>query len=219
LARDGFALNDLDTRSPDAADFESANRAVLRAVLEVSGASVVVDSSREIARLRRLRGVDGLDVFPVHLIKDPRAQFRSHTRRGRSGYRGMRNYVETNLRAIRVLTRDFQDYAVVTYESLTDDPAGSIAGLVGWLGLDPQPGLVSSWGEEKLHVFGGNRMLRDSSSKIMPDRRWEDELTLPARIWSLSTGGPVYRWARSNEGFVQRHAVATSGRQDQQAEL
>ena len=48
-------------------------RPLYRAIATVTGARVIVDSSKLPSYLAVLRGVDGLDVRTVHLVRDPRA--------------------------------------------------------------------------------------------------------------------------------------------------
>lgn len=202
LRRRGERLETLDPRATDDARFDHDNRVVFEAVADAAGARVVIDSSRQVPRLARLREVPGVDVTPIHVIKDPRAQFSSHVRRGRSGYRGMRNYVEVNLAAMRLL-RTFDTSMTVSYESLCRDPKACVDAIFERLGLAPAPDVLATWGGQPVHVFGGNRMVRSTSSAISLDQRWRERLSPFQKGYAYVSGGLVHRAA-------VRRAVATS---------
>ena len=54
---------------------------VFKAMAEVSGKSFVVDSSKLPGRLSYLTTLKDLDVYPVHLVREPKGQINSVVRK------------------------------------------------------------------------------------------------------------------------------------------
>ena len=71
----GLALSALDVLNDRKLDERSApNAVVFRAISKVSGKKFIVDSSKRPGRLAYLMQLKGLDVFPIHLIREPNGQ-------------------------------------------------------------------------------------------------------------------------------------------------
>jgi hypothetical protein len=78
----GKSLVDLDMLDHGNLDARRApNAIVLKAMAETSGKSFIVDSSKLPKRLSYLMRLDDLDVYPVHLIREPKGQIHSVRRK------------------------------------------------------------------------------------------------------------------------------------------
>lgn len=176
--------------SDDARTFARYNRRFFDAVADESGAPVVVDSSKDYARLARFLA-SGLDVDVVHLLRHPCGVAYSNMRKGGSLGRECRMYVREHLNAAYALRG--RPHAEVLYEDLARDPERELRALLPRLGLAFEPGQLEGWKNRERHNFGGNRMRFDASDEIRLDEAWRSELsalqklsirarTLPARF-------------------------------------
>ena len=203
LAEQGTNLADLDPNAEDEPAFERDNRRLFTAFAEVTGASVVVDPSRRVDRLRRLGEIAELEVVPVHVFKDPRAQYSSHKRKQGwlGGARGVRSYGQTNLQALG-LARRFPQRVHLSYEELCSRPGLAIEVLSRTLDLPDAPEILETWGEVPVHALEGNRMLRRAGSEIRLDESWRSRLNPVERAWALTTGIAVHRACRRRAGSL-----------------
>jgi Sulfotransferase family len=179
------------------------------AIAQVSGASVIVDSSNLPSHAFLLRSMPGIDLRVIHLVRDSRAvafSWRKHVEKrttagpsaalprydlGSSSLRWMLyNGLTQTLRPLRV------PYAFVRYEDLVDAPAGQVGRLLRHAGLTGSAAETSYIEGQRVRLEGnhtaeGNPMrfvsgeleLRadDAWHRQMPsrDRRVVTALTLP----------------------------------------
>ncbi|TVP81761.1 MAG: hypothetical protein EA346_04315, partial [Thioalkalivibrio sp.] len=76
-----------------------ALRLYFESVLEAAGAEAIVDTSRRRTYFTKLEQVPGVRLIPVHLFKDPLAQYSSNKKKRMSMLRSVWNY---NVRGRRV---------------------------------------------------------------------------------------------------------------------
>ena len=167
-------------------------KAYFESVLESAGAEAIVDTSRRRGYFSKLEEVPGVELIPVHIFKDPRAQASSNKRKGMSVARSLWNY---NLRGHRVrgMSTSGKPVLHLAYEDLCRDPEGEVARIMHYAGLEFEQDQVSAFGEKETHILGGNRQRTDKSSNIRLDETWRKRLT-PLQQRLVSTfGGPAYR--------------------------
>ncbi|HEU5039757.1 MAG TPA: sulfotransferase [Gemmatimonadales bacterium] len=178
------------------------------AVQVVSGARVLVDSSKYAAYGLILAGVPTLDLRVLHLVRDSRAVAYSWTRQKRMPEVGTEErymprkgsarsafYWSLENLALQLLRRAAGAYQVLRYEDLTADPGRWIAAATGALGLPtPDTGFLHtrrlSLGEN--HTVAGNpvRFTR-GEVVITPDTAWTtglrpaDRRVVTALTWPL----------------------------------
>lgn len=180
------------TRRQVAADLPAAYLAnlgaVYRAVVEVAGASTLVDSSKHPAFGYFLSLVPGLRVDFVHLVRDPRAVAyswsRSRIEPGTNPPSLMHQYSATesgilynlyNLAARRVATRGAGSYSLLRYEDFVQDPERALHQILPGRPKSP----TSNSREERVvdvavnHALSGNPM-RFSGPKtvVSVDDEW-----------------------------------------------
>jgi hypothetical protein len=171
-------------------EFPDVVERVYRAAAELTGARVLVDSSKEPHYSAILRERTKLDVYFLHLVRDPRAV--AHSWQRRRGERGdgsemeRRGVLKTSLyyvvsnSAAELLWRGRPDrYRLVRYEDLLDDPVrvvGEIAELIDEPIELGQALAARSFDLGETHITWGNpnRFAR-GRVQLRSDDAWRDE--------------------------------------------
>ena len=171
----GFSLNDLDVESDDMDTFAKHNLALFSTVGQLTGCSHVVDSSKGVRRLEKLLSLaDRLKIYPVYMIRDPRAVVYSHIRRGRDLKYWAQKYASSS-RAIHDLL-DSRVFQLLEYEALASDPAASLSGLMGGFGLEMEPKQLAP-SVHAHHQIAGNVIPLGQDANIRLDDRWRRGLS------------------------------------------
>jgi len=178
-----------------------------RGIARVSGAAVVVDSSKYAAYGRVLAGAPGIDLRLIHLVRDSRAVAYSWTRSKRllevpgeerympvhPAWRSAVYWALENV-ALEALRPAATRAAVLRYDDLTERPAAALAETLRRLGL---AGEVSGLASGRLaprtnHTVAGNPLrLTRGEIAIRPDLEWRSRLapgarrTVAALTWPL----------------------------------
>jgi hypothetical protein len=175
------------------------NLALIESLLEVTGAGVVIDSSKLALRLKYLLPIPELDVRVIRVIRDGRAVSLTYTdewnfadssdpalRGGGSGQRrppprqsmadAANEWKRSNEASdALVATLPRSQWTEVRYEDLCADPAATLKRLATFLDLDPQQTRLDFRAVTQ-HVIG-NGMRMDSTSEIRLDERWKSHLS------------------------------------------
>jgi hypothetical protein len=178
------------------ADSNRRNLALIKSLLEVTGAGVVIDSSKVALRLKYLLKIPGLDVKVIRVIRDGRAVALTYTdewnfadskdpemRGGGNGTRRpppRRSMAEAANEWKRsnessdalVATLPRNQWTEVRYEELCADPAATLKRLATFLDLDPDQ-VTLDFRARTQHVIG-NGMRMDTTSEIKLDERWKE---------------------------------------------
>jgi hypothetical protein len=147
------------------------------AVLERTGKSVFVDTSRDHQRPKYLVRHPLLDIRVIHLIRDPRGTSVSiMNRTGADAATAAREWRRYNVEAARVKRYLPQDsWMTLHYEELCADPAGALNRISGFLGVEPatvQPGSR----DRESHIIG-NKMRLKGLNEIREDLSWQTKLS------------------------------------------
>ncbi len=168
--------------------------AVYRAVREASGASVVVDASKEylqgIAVYERERERTRL----ILLTRDGRAVFYSNLKRGfghSPSLNAWRNYYR---HALPVINRrvDRKHILSVRYEDIATDPETHIRHICNFVGLEYEPSMLDTSTKES-HITSGNNMRFDRSTGIRLDTNWRSQLQDSDRAYFERYAGALNR--------------------------
>jgi hypothetical protein len=164
------------------------------AVLEKTGKSVFVDTSRDHQRPKYLARHPLLQLKVIHLIRDPRGNSVSiMNRRGVDAATAAREWRRSNLEAARVKRYLPQDaWMTLRYEDLCADPANALARIFDFLGIDRATVQQGSRNGER-HIIG-NKMRLKGLDEIREDRSWQTKLS----------GAELATIARI-AGFTSRH--------------
>ncbi len=190
LGERGLSLAELDLEKPHGRLDPESTRIYFEAVAEAAGAEAIVDTTRRPSHLRALARVPGLELYPVHIFKNPRRQIASAKRKGGWWLPTLWNYGMRG-RRVRGLQRQWPNLVHVPYESFCRDPRGQLERMLAPAGLEVEDRQIESWGEQPIHILGGNRQRTNTSSEIRLDESWKERLT-PfernlVRVWGDGT--------------------------------
>ncbi len=172
--------------------------ALVASIQDITGASVVVDSSKSAVRLKYLLRNPDLDVKVIRLIRDGRGVALTYTNPGdyadandpdlRGGGHGRpgeqpramhvaaSEWLRCNQAAEAVLARLApSEWHTVRYEELCTDTDNALGGICEFLDMNPSQ-FITPFRSAEHHVVG-NGMRLDSSSDIRLDDRWRTILT------------------------------------------
>ena len=185
---------------------------VYRAIASVSGADVIVDSTKGPAHLVAERAALGLDVRMVHLVRDSRGVAFSNTKwverqwvADGMRFRGRQAPAKTALRwawinvAYDLLAARGIPTVVVRYEDLVRDPATELARIGAHAGISLGPADLQflRGNEADLdadHIVAGNRLrLARGSLVLRADEAWRDGLSRSQQIAVAAITLPLMR--------------------------
>jgi hypothetical protein len=175
MRKSGLSLRDLDLNTDNREIFRHHNKLVFDAVAEITGAHIIVDSSKLQDRLAKLIAADFTSILPLHLMRHPCGQICSVLRRAkRPVLRPSLRYCRETL--ITMLFLRGKPYLSVQYENLTRDPANAMHRIMEWVGLVYEPSQLA-WSEQVSHNIDGNVIRQSKSSEIKSDEKWRSQLT------------------------------------------
>ena len=169
---------------------------IYAAIAQVSGAAVIVDSSKHPAMLYVLRRTPGIDLRALHLIRDPRGVAYSWSKEMERPERPgiifprwpartvSRRWITGNL-LVAALARLGVPVLRMRYEDLVQDPAGELNRVLRAESRRPLPdGPEFLHGDEAelvpAHTLAGNPMrFRTGRIRLRADEAWRS--SLPAR--------------------------------------
>jgi len=150
--------------------------ALYDAVRAVSGASVVVDASKEYLQGVTLQRWRPTQAQLILLVRDGRAVFYSNLKRGFGRAVSLDSWLNYWRNTLAVVTAGADPARVRTlhYENLAADPEKQVRAVCDFAGLDYEPGMLDI-GSKQHHVTSGNNM-RFNKSGIRLDTKWREEL-------------------------------------------
>jgi hypothetical protein len=172
--------------------FQSVLAPLYRAIAEVAGAAVVVDSSKYAAYGRLVAGASGLDLRLVHLVRDSRAVAYSWTRTKRllevadeerympvlPAWRSAAFWNLENV-ALELVRPAASRSTLLRYDELTTQPAEAVRQTLSRLDLAGDIGALAAGrlSVQPNHTVAGNplRLSRDEIW-IQADVEWKDRL-------------------------------------------
>lgn len=176
-----IGLSELETSSTsDSEAFRQSFQPLYQALFEVSGADVLVDSSKQPGRLPLMRQLDGFEVIPIHIYREPKGQIYSQLKKGSGLFQSVRNY-NTQTREI-LETLNGKTYIPVSYEVLAREPVSTVSDIMAGLGLTFEETQMN-WSTRIKHNVGGNRMRKKKDNTITPDESWSAMLNPLQRLY------------------------------------
>lgn len=189
--RIGRSLTTLDVHTRDRRLFAEHNRTVFESAAHVAGVDCVVDNSKSVGRLKRLMDVPGIDVVPIHVIRDPRGRAQSLRKRGSRGYLPTLTYSHRSLRAFGLLHA--RPHIVVDYDRLAASPETELPKLMARVGFELESEQLR-WAEQPHHNIGAADVLRRTEgSRIHPDSAWQERMPVHVRniVGAISLPGRI----------------------------
>lgn len=153
------------------------NLALYDVVREVSGADIVVDSTKHYMKAIGLYRSASENTRIILLTRDGRGVFYSNVKRNFGRKRSLASWLNHFSRALPLFARQLPATAVmqVCYEELCRDPVATIQSVCKFIGIDFEPAMLD-FASHTHHIANGNDMRFISSSEIRCDERWRDEL-------------------------------------------
>lgn len=180
-------FNDLSFGSRKFARYGEYTLALFRAISDLSGARVIVDSSKSPARALALSRVPGLDLRMLHLVRDVRGvayslriPYRERPKEGpfanvkrRSNLRFVATWALVNFFCERVRAKLTHPILFIRYEDYTANPDVVLSGVASLLGV---PRIGYEKGASHLlkqgHQIAGNVIRLGPVQKVAPDENW-----------------------------------------------
>ncbi len=181
-----------------------------RAVAQAAGAGVVVDSSKRPPDAYLASWNAEVDLYAVHLIRDPRAVAHSISKQvenpqPNSQYMFRSNPLATGIRwdvrqglcEALLKPRLGDRYMRMRYEDLVRDPAGAVRSIARFARQpNPDLGFLNNGRVEfePNHTFSGNPFrLRRSAIEVNPDEAWRAKMTPREKALAIAPALPLLR--------------------------
>lgn len=163
------------------------------AISEVSGKTILVDSSKSWSRLSLLAESDEISLKVIHLVRDGRAIVNSYYMKFGSFRVGFLRWFSSSLRTF-LLKNKFLDlnWLQVEYEKLAADPAVELKEICEFIGIAFEDTMLDFRDHEDYGI-GGNRMRSKNTSSISVDEKWKRELPWKEKLKFLICGGWLNR--------------------------
>ena len=176
----------------DDSSFLTDNEALFAAITAVSGAELIIDSSKSLPRLSRLLTAEAqgaaFELHPLHLHRGPFGSMNSARKKGDQLRQSAYNYTR-----LFFLTRErLQGCKAlrVYYEQLASNPRAEMARVMDWLQL-PLEESQFQWRDGVRRDIHGNAMRFERSDQIRLDQSWRRQLTFGQKLGVLAWTLPV----------------------------
>lgn len=197
--------------------------ALYQAIQQVSGKSMIVDSTKYPARAYALLQTREIDLYLVHLVRDGRAVIWSCIRKPNTNPDGSALHIDavelarrTSLHWLRVnlacdvlLSLPSTRGVRVRYEDLVEKPSDALVPIGNMMGLDMAHlarDLAS--GEEMRvgHMIAGNRVRMSGAVRLKPDLEWKEKLCAEERqVFWKRAGWLARRYGFDNQPRTGHH--------------
>lgn len=176
-------------------------------IQEATGARVIVDSSKLVARALMLHQLTDVELYLVHLVRDPRAVSNSYGKRkikhhdpleyyGQpSPWKSTASWLRRNLVIEATLRRQLgHRYLRLRYEDFALDPQAAVRSISALVG-EPDPGQLSDDGRVLIatnHTVAGNTSrFTDGALRVRPDHAWKSEIPTATKVVSTLVASPL----------------------------
>ncbi len=158
-------------------------------IAESTGSKIIVDSSKTPLYGYVLGLAPSVDLYVLHLVRDPRGTQASNIRRAKAGHRQLQNYSVTKSSVLWDMLHVTQElfgrqhqkhYMRLRYEDFIQDPIATVQQIKEFLG-EPGIGLPTIEDDKILlemnHTVSGNRnRVQTGSVPLRLDDRWRTDL-------------------------------------------
>jgi hypothetical protein len=194
------AVHLLGARSADYDEYASTLGAYYGAIAATAGAKVVVDGSKHPNDLLLISRIPGVELYVLHLVRDPRAvAFSWGTMKEKPGGGSMRRSppfkvsIRWSIRSLLDGAHRFRgrgNYLPVRYEDFAGAPVETLEKITRWLGHDVPKVPVDTETRRVIlyptHTASGNPGRHQYGEvAIVPDDRWKQ--SMPTKDFLLAT--------------------------------
>ncbi len=193
--------------SPIIKKYLALNEKLYESIVNVSGKNTIVESSRIPGRLLALSLSDKFELFPIHLIRDPRGVLNSLINQdlrnyGYAKHSDMRRILEWNvnniysLKVMKMLNSDQNFY--IWYKNFVRHPINVLSDLEEFLGYKidykGEDGTVSvNLGTG--HIFSGNESrFKSGLIEVAEDIKWKKQLRLQKKMIIGAATLPLFKY-------------------------
>lgn len=162
----------------------------LDAVSQISGKEYVIDSSKDLARLRAILKNKSFSTFTIHIVRNPSGQINSMLKADQRGHWKGRIFKKpfigfkkllflihkynTVISSTRRLLGD-KPHIEIHYEDLVNKPEETLSTILEKLGLNFETAQLN-WAGTERHHLAGNRMRNKFTNELKIDNSWKTEL-------------------------------------------
>jgi hypothetical protein len=202
-----MVLTSRTIRSSEIEPYQSALLKLYRGISAVTGATIVVDSSKTPSHGRILQGCPELNVNIIHLVRDSRAVSYSWQRKKLSedadgsymtrfgAVRSSLLWNGMNVAAEMLKAADPTRYLRVRYEDVIVAPRTSLETVVSLLGASGTQLPFLQDGKlllNSVHGFSGNpSRFRQGVLELRPDDEWQSKLGRTSKLLITGLSGPL----------------------------
>ncbi len=196
---------------PALADYPDCLRQLYRAIAEVTGAAVIVDSSKLLPYAVILDTVPGVEVYLLHLVRDPRAAAHSWLRATSCGAGDEQLSADQPMdrfsplkssglwlvwnTIISALWRNRPRYRLLRYEDFVADPVSVMERILSFVDVNPTslPFLDERTAAIAVNhsVAGNPNRLRSGNVVVREDDEWRTHLSLRRRALVTVIAAPM----------------------------
>jgi hypothetical protein len=172
------------------------------AIGEATGARVIVDSSKRPSDAAALALAPDLELYVVHLVRDPRAVAHSWLRSqpgiDRHGVvNSTMSWLAWNVMSDGVRSKLPRRSMLVRYETFVQDPRSTLGRIVELVGEDPSH-VPQAHGRvfdvRETHTVSGNpRRFHSGLMEVRPDDEWRDHLSAGRMVGATALALPLLR--------------------------
>ncbi len=177
-ARDRFLFTLWPSQLTRLKDQARRNELFARAILDVTGKSIFLDTSKDPMRIRYLPLAPHLDLYVIHLVRDVRGVVASIRSRHPETHveTAVRSWIAREKNINRLLkTVPANRQIKVNYEDMVTDTLPTLNRLLVFVGAQPLKTL-GDYRETENHILG-NKMRKRESSEIKLDEKWRTALS------------------------------------------
>lgn len=157
-------------------------------VQEESGCKVIVDSSKNAARVALLAKSRIIQPVVIHLIRDGRGVLYSYLKKYKSILPYLWKWVASNIKVELLHRRTNVPYVLVKYGDLANNPKSELKRILSVVGLSFEKEMLS-FRNNIQHQIGGNRMRLRSSEEIREDTEWKEALSYSQKVILFALAG------------------------------
>lgn len=161
------------------------NRLLYDCIAEVSGAKIIIDSSKDPLRYVFLRYFMGEKIIPIVLIRDLKGVYNSYKKLGYTKYKTLAaNWQHFyRKRVTYAISHQPKNSCLdINYEELISQPQQTINKIIQSIGYTAHK-LPNELDKQKHHMVGGNPGRYTYSLVIKPDESWTNNLTPDERTY------------------------------------
>lgn len=172
------------------------------AVADLTGARVIVDTTKIPGEAALLPHLDGITSYFVHLVRDPRAVAESWRVPKQYAYtmssaKSTAYWLGFNLASQAIVRRYPERSLFLRYEEFIADPPGTIDSLLRLCGADPALNPLHGWAIDLRpnHTVTGNPDRFRSGPTLIRERddSWKTGLSRRARLAAVALSWPLFR--------------------------